>query len=93
MTGTPPASARYWLNRALFDLGEPAGREAFSTDRAAFLDGYPLDARAREALETPDWLALLDRGALPNLVFKYFMLHGHPPGKFAAIAGEAGGSG
>lgn len=93
MTGSPPASARYWLNRALFDLGEPAGREAFAADRAAWLDRYPLDAPAREALESPDWLALLDRGALPNLVFKYFMMHGHPPGKFAAIAGKAGGHG
>lgn len=93
MTGAPPASARYWLNRALFDLGEPAGREAFAADPAAYLARYPLDAGAREALESPDWLALLDRGALPNLVFKYFMLHGHPPGEFAAIAGEADGRG
>lgn len=93
MTASPPASARYWLNRALFDLGEPAGRAAFAADRAAWLDRYPLEAAAREALESPDWLALLDRGALPNLVFKYFMMHGHPPGKFAAIAGEADGRG
>lgn len=93
MTGTPPASARYWLNRALFDLGEPDSRQVFIADRTAWLARYPLDPDARAALEAPDWRALLDRGALPNLVFKYFMLHGHPPGKFAAIAGEAAGHG
>lgn len=93
MTGPPPASARYWLNRALFDLGEPAWRQRFEADRAAWLDCYPLDADARAALDAPEWKALLDRGALPNLVFKYFMMHGHLPGKFAAIAGEAGGDG
>ena len=93
MTGTRPASARYWLNRALFDLGDAARRREFGADRAAWLDRYPLDAGARAALETPGWRALLECGALPNLVFKYFMLHGHPPGKFAAIAGEADGHG
>ena len=93
MTRSPPASARYWLNRALFDLGEPDNRQAFASDRTAWLGRYPLDADARAALEAPGWRALLDRGALPNLVFKYFMLHGHAPGKFAAIAGEADGHG
>lgn len=93
MTRVPPASARYWLNRALFDLGDPACRREFSADRVAWLDRYPLDEEARAALEAPGWQRLLDCGALPNLVFKYFMLHGHPPGKFATIAGEAGGHG
>ena len=93
MTGTPPASARYWLNRALFDLGDPVCRREFAADRAVWLDRYPLDEKARAALEAPGWQALLDRGALPNLVFKYFMLHGHPPGKFSAIAGEVDGHG
>ena len=93
MTETPPASARYWLNRAMFDLGDPACRREFGANRAAWLDRYPLDPDARAALEAPGWQVLLDRGALPNLVFKYFMLHGHPPGKFAAIAAEADGHG
>ena len=93
MTGTPPGSARYWLNRALFDLGDPASQQTFNADRAAYLARYPLDADARTALEGPNWRALLDRGALPNLVFKYFMMHGHPAGKFAAIAGETDGHG
>ena len=93
MTGPPPASARYWLNRALFDLGEPGHRQAFASDRTAWLARYPLDADARAALEAPDWRALLGRGALPNLVFKYFMMHGHAPGNFAAIAGETDGHG
>ena len=87
-SGTPPGSARYWLNRALFDLGDPASRKAFADDRAGYFARYPLDAGARAALETPDWRSLLDRGALPNLVFKYFMMHGLPPERFAAIAGE-----
>ena len=82
------ASARYWLNRALFDLADQANRKAFAADRAAWLARYPLDAEALAALEAPGWRVLLDRGALPNLVFKFFMMHGHPPEKFAVIAGE-----
>ncbi len=93
MTRGPPASARYWINRALFDLGDPACRRQFGADRASYLDRYPLDADARAALEAPGWQALLDCGALPNLVFKYFVMHGHPPETFAAAAGEAEGDG
>jgi hypothetical protein len=36
----------------------------------------------------PDWRRLLAMGALPNLVYRYYMLHGHAPESFpAALAG------
>jgi len=90
MAGAAPASSRYWLNRALFDLGERANREAFGTDRHAYFAEYPLNDAARAALIDPGWNALLAHGALPNLVFKYFMLNGLAPETFAAVAKEDG---
>ncbi|MGE0716521.1 MAG: hypothetical protein AB7P02_13860 [Alphaproteobacteria bacterium] len=87
MTAAPPASPRYWLNRVMFDLGDPANRAAFGAGKEAFLARYPLGPADRAALAGPDWQALLARGALPVLVFKYFMLHGLAPERFAEIVG------
>ncbi len=77
-----PASARYWLNRALFDLGQAEHRATFHADKEGYLSGYPLEPGARAALLGPDWSALVAAGALPNLIFKYYMLHGHAPETF-----------
>lgn len=88
MTETSPASSRYWINRALFDLGEAANREALAADKEGYVARYPLDEADRAALIRPGWRDLIDRGALPNLVFKYFMLHGLAPENFAAAAKE-----
>ena len=76
------ASPRYWLNRALFDLGDAQARAAFKADKEAYLTQYPLDQAAREALIGPGWRALVDLGGLPNLIFKYYMFHGHAPETF-----------
>jgi hypothetical protein len=85
MAAAPPASPRYWLNRTLFDLGEPSNRAAFKAGKDAYLARYPLSEAERAALAGPHWQALLDHGALPVLVFKYFMLHGLAPERFAEI--------
>ena len=83
MTAAPrPASARYWLNRALFDLNQAEHRAAFGADREGYLSRYPLEPAARAALLGPDWAGLVAGGALPNLIFKYYMLHGHAPETF-----------
>ena len=80
-----PASRRYWLNRVLFDLDQPENRAAFKEDKEAYFARYPLNMAERELLSGPHWQGLLDRGTLPNLVFKYFMLHGLDPQRFAEI--------
>jgi hypothetical protein len=82
----PPGSPRYALNRAMFDLARAPNRRALIADKAAFLAGYGLDNDAREALLRPDWRGLLELGALPNLVYRYYVLHGFAPETFAAAA-------
>ncbi len=88
MTQTPPTPAsgtgRYRVNRAIFDLVRDPDRRSLIEDKAAFLSRYPLEANEREALEAPDWPKLLELGALPNLIFKYYLLHGLTLGDLAA---------
>ena len=92
MAANEAGSSRYWLNRALFDLSEVANRDAFAADKQAYFARYPLGSEERAVLSEPRWQALLDRGALPNLVFKYYMLHGLPPESFAEVVkGEGHG--
>ncbi len=86
MTVAEPSSSRYWLNRALFDLNQVTNRDAFMSDKMAYISRYCLTESEREALTGPCWRALLDHGALPNLVFKYYMVHGLNPAKFADAA-------
>jgi len=80
MTQSPPTPAagtgRYRVNRAIFDLVRSPERRALVADKAAFLSRYELAPEERDALELPDWPALLELGALPNLIFKYYLLHG-----------------
>lgn len=73
-----PASGtgRYRVNRAIFDLVRHPDRRELIADKAAFLSNYQLEPEEREALEAPDWPTLLKLGALPNLIFKYYLLHG-----------------
>ena len=73
-----PASGtgRYRVNRAIFDLVQSPDRRELVADKPAFLSRYQLEPEEREALEAPDWPTLLELGALPNLIFKYYLLHG-----------------
>jgi Aromatic-ring-opening dioxygenase LigAB, LigA subunit len=77
------------VNRVLYDLARRADARAAVAAKAAFLDRYPLSADQRAALSDPDWVHLLALGALPNLVYRYYVLHGHAPESFPeAIAGR-----
>jgi hypothetical protein len=77
------------VNRVIFDLTRRPDARALMATKAAFLADYPLSADERRALLAPDWMGLLALGALPNLVYRYYMLHGHAPESFpAAIAGR-----
>ena len=80
MTHSPPTptsgTGRYRVNRVIFDLVRNPDRRRLIEDKADFLSRYPLEPDEREALEAPDWPKLLELGALPNLIFKYYLLHG-----------------
>ena len=84
------ASERYWLNRALFDLGDLAKRKEFAAAPETYVDGYPLDPPQRQAMLEGDLPGLLRLGALPNLVYKYYMARGLPPERFAATMNGEG---
>jgi hypothetical protein len=84
---TPAAasgSPRYAVNRAIFDLTRSPNARSLLTDKQKFLAVYELSEDARRALLEPDWRRLLELGALPNLVYRYYMLHGFAPESFPA---------
>jgi hypothetical protein len=92
VTSTTPTPARgsprYGINRAIMDLTRnPDGRAVVANNKAAFFAGYTLSDKERKALMDPDWRALLELGVLPNLVYRYYMMHGLPPETFpSAVA-------
>ena len=89
MDDATPGSPRYMINRAIFDLTRRADARSLIAAKADFLAGYRLNEEEREALTGPDWARLLALGALPNLVYRYYIFHGHAPESFpAAIAGR-----
>jgi len=88
----PPASPRYALNRAIFDLARAPNGSALIADKIAFLAAYELSEEALRALLQPDWRRLLELGALPNLVYRYYMLHGFAPESFPRAVAVAGGA-
>lgn len=88
-SATPPSGARYAVNRVIFDLARDPDPRARLADKAAFLARYDLDQEARAALLGPDWARLLALGALPNLVYRYYAMHGGAPESFpAAVAAQ-----
>ena len=93
MSDAAPGSPRYMVNRVIFDLTRRPDARALVAAKESFLANYPVSEAERRALLDPDWTGLLAMGALPNLVYRYYMLHGHAPETFpAAIAARAGGS-
>lgn len=77
---------QYEINRVLFDLVRRPDRQEILKNLTPFLDGYRLASAEKAALLEPGYGRLLALGALPNLVFKYYLWHGLPPGEFAARA-------
>jgi Aromatic-ring-opening dioxygenase LigAB, LigA subunit len=87
MSGLSTGSPRYAINRVIFDLSRSPNARALVADKAQLLAGYELAPEERKALLGPDWNRLLELGVLPNLVYRYYMLHGLAPETFpAAIA-------
>ena len=93
MDAVPAGSPRYMINRVIFDLTHRPDARALIATKAVFLAGYPLDEAERHALMGPDWRRLLAMGALPNLVYRYYMLHGHAPESFPAALAVASAPG
>ena len=87
----PTGSPRYAINRVIFDLAKlPDARAVIAGSKADFIARYPLRPDEREALLGPQWKRLLDLGVLPNLIYRYYALHGLAPESFAATIAAAG---
>ena len=85
----PLGSPRYHINRALIDLCRNPNARALIANKAEFFAPYPLSAEERQALLAPQWRRLLELGVLPNLIYRYYMLHGLAPESFpAAVAAK-----
>lgn len=86
---------QYDVNRLLFDLIRRPDRADILKNLEPFLANYRLDEEEKKALLDRQFARLLALGALPNLVFKFYLWHGLPPGEYAARVGgqqPAGGS-
>jgi hypothetical protein len=87
---SPPGSPRYAINRAVIDLCRDPNARARIAAKADFFAAYPLRPEEREALLGGQWRRLLELGVLPNLVYRYYMLHGLAPESFpAAVAAKS----
>lgn len=53
----------YALNRLMYDLREPANRDAIRSDPEGYLDRYELTAEEKSLLRDRDWQGLVDAGA------------------------------
>jgi hypothetical protein len=66
----------------------PNGKQLVS-DKASFFKSYDLSAEETAALLENKWGRLLELGVLPNLVYRYYSLHGLRPETFSTeVAGN-----
>ena len=66
----------YWLNKMMFDLQEPGGKDRWQTDRAAVLDEYPLSPEVRQALIDDD-MRVIQPLANPYLLRFHLLISGY----------------
>lgn len=86
----PPGSPRYAINRAIVDFCRAPNARGLIATKADFFAAYPLSDEQRGALLGQEWRRLLELGVLPNLVYRFYMLHGLAPESFpAAIAAKS----
>ncbi|HZM40925.1 MAG TPA: protocatechuate 4,5-dioxygenase subunit alpha [Acidimicrobiales bacterium] len=78
----------YVLNKFLMSLNQPANREAFKADEAAYLDSFALDDEQREAVLGRQWLRLLEVGGNVYYTYKLAACDGMT---FQDLAGEQTG--
>ena len=78
----------YALNKFLMSLNQPANREEFKADEAAYLDRFALDDDQREAVLGRRWLRLLEVGGNVYYTYKLAACDGMT---FQDLAGEQTG--
>jgi hypothetical protein len=83
----PPGSPRYAINRAVIDFCCTPNARALIAAKADFFAAYPLGAEERQAVVGQEWRRLLELGVLPNLVYRFYMLHGLAPESFSSAIG------
>jgi hypothetical protein len=85
----PSGSPRYGINRAVVDLCRRPDARTLIANKAEFFASYALSDEERQALLGTQWRRLLELGVLPNLVYRYYMLHGLAPESFPAAVAAA----
>jgi hypothetical protein len=86
----PPGSPRYPINRAIIDFCRTPNARNLIATKGDFFATYSLSAEERQAVLAEEWQRLLEFGVLPNLVYRFYMLHGFAPDSFpAAIAAKS----
>jgi Aromatic-ring-opening dioxygenase LigAB, LigA subunit len=83
----PSGSPRYAINRAIVDLCRNPNARTLIADKVGFFSVYPLSSEERQAVLGAQWRRLLELGVLPNLVYRFYMLHGFAPESFPAAVG------
>ena len=71
------------------DLSRNPNARALVANKAEFFANYSLSEKELEALMRPDWRGLLALGVLPNLVYRYYMMHGFAPESFPSAVAAA----
>ena len=66
----------YWLNKLMFDLQGPGGKDRWRNDREAVLDEYPFSPEMRKALIEDD-LDTIQPHANPYLLRFYLLIAGY----------------
>jgi protocatechuate 4,5-dioxygenase, alpha chain len=79
--GTPIFDARLSrqglrMNKLFMSLREPAARERFLADEAAYCDHFRLSPEQKQAVLDRDWQAMIDLGGSIFYVYKLAMLDG-----------------
>ncbi|WP_405240781.1 hypothetical protein [Lentisalinibacter orientalis] len=74
--------SEYQLNKVVFELTKRVDREHLLANLDEFLRDYSLTEEERRALLAQQFGELRKLGLLPNLVFRYFRLCGHPVSEF-----------
>lgn len=89
---TGAAMTDYWLNKLMFDLQGPGGKERWTGDREAVMDLYPLAPEVRKALLEDDFSVIQPR-ANPYLLRFFLLICGYGDAESIAILSALAESG
>ena len=66
----------YWLNKLMFDLQAPGGKERWANEREAVLEDYPVSPKVRQALLDDD-METIQPLANPYLIRVFLLISGY----------------